>query len=127
MMPFPKVIAKLNKYTTNRLFLPFAGWIPPFSILTHRGRRSGKEYRVPILAFKDGDEFVFVLTYGRKVDWARNLIKYDSGILNFGGKKYDLNSIRIIPYEEKRCKFPVTVRFFLGLIEVEDCLVAKYD
>lgn len=39
----------------------------------HVGRRSGRTYRNPVNAFRDGDHVTFALTYGRRVDWLRNV------------------------------------------------------
>jgi len=68
-MPIPKSIANFNKHVTNKFFLLFAGRLSPFAIVNHKGRRSGRSYRTPILAFPMEAGFVFALTYGRDVDW----------------------------------------------------------
>jgi hypothetical protein len=41
-------LAKINIAFTNRITSLFAGWLPGFGILTHVGRKSGKEYRTPV-------------------------------------------------------------------------------
>jgi deazaflavin-dependent oxidoreductase (nitroreductase family) len=51
----------------------FAGWLPGFGILTHRGRTTGRAYRIPINVFRRGDDVVFFLTYGADVDWVKNV------------------------------------------------------
>ena len=81
IIPLDDYIAVINKHVTNRFFLLFAKWLPPFAIVNHLGRRSGRRYRTPILAFPTETGFVFVLTYGRDVDWVRNLMASDSGRL----------------------------------------------
>lgn len=53
---------------------PLAGWLPTFGIVTHRGRRSGREYRTPVNVFRRGDRYLFVLTYGSESDWVRNVM-----------------------------------------------------
>ena len=40
------------------------------------------------MAFQIEDGFVFALTYGRKVDWVRNLLAHDNGVLLYGGEDY---------------------------------------
>jgi deazaflavin-dependent oxidoreductase (nitroreductase family) len=52
----------------------FAGWLPGFAILTHRGRSSGRQYRTPINVFRRGDHYLFALTYGSNVDWIKNIM-----------------------------------------------------
>jgi deazaflavin-dependent oxidoreductase (nitroreductase family) len=123
-MPFPKYIAVVNKHLTNRFFLLFAGWIPPFAIVEHRGRKSGNLYRTPILAFPTTEGFVFALTYGRGVDWVKNLFAYDFGILRYNGTKNPVQGFSFKPYDEMKEAFPFFVRFFLNKISVDDCLLS---
>ena len=72
-MPLPMAIARLNRNSTNRLALLFAGTMPPFVLLEHRGRHSGKIYRTPLMMFRQVPNVRIVLTYGERTDWLRNL------------------------------------------------------
>jgi len=126
-MPIPKYIAFINKHVTNRFFLLFAKWLPPFAIMNHRGRRSGRRYRTPILAFPTETGFVFVLTYGRDVDWVRNLMASDSGRLEYKGDEIPILMIRFTKYDDVRELFPYLVQLPLSLISVEDCLLVEVD
>ena len=74
-MPIPKSIATFNKFVTNKFFLLFAGWIPPFAIVHHQGRKSGVTHKTPVLSFKSEKGFDIALTYGKDVDWVKNLTK----------------------------------------------------
>ena len=124
-MPIPKSVAVFNKYVTNHFFLLFAGGIPPFAVLRHRGRRSGRGDETPLMAFKTDDGFVFALTYGRRVDWVKNLLAHDNGVLLYGGKEYTLHSIRHAIYDEVKDRFPGIVRTALGIISVKNYLEAE--
>jgi deazaflavin-dependent oxidoreductase (nitroreductase family) len=55
------------------VLLPMAGKLPAFGIVSHRGRRSGRTYETPVNAFRRGDHYLFVLTYGSDVDWVKNI------------------------------------------------------
>ena len=124
-MPIPRSIAVFNKNVTNRFFLLFAGGIPPFAVLRHRGRRTGRKYETPLMAFKIDDGFVIALTYGRKVDWVKNLLTHENGVLLYGGEEYTLHSIRHAPCDEVKDRFPSIVRIALGIISVNDCLIVQ--
>ena len=69
-MPFPRAVTQLNKKYLNRALVHVAGhgW---FVELEHVGRRSGRTFRVPIMAFDRGDVVTVALTYGRGVDTTR--------------------------------------------------------
>jgi len=122
-IPIPKGIAVFNKYATNRLFLLFAGGIPPFAIVNHQGRYSGNSYRTPIMAFPTKDGFVFALTYGRSVDWVKNLISSNKGALEYQGEVIEIHNIRHTSYNDVRKEFPFVIRFLLHIIKVEHCLI----
>lgn len=65
----------LNKFVLNHLTLLFAGTnIGPFSKLVHKGRKSGKEYRTPVVATFVGDTIIIPLSYGDQVDWLQNIL-----------------------------------------------------
>jgi deazaflavin-dependent oxidoreductase (nitroreductase family) len=124
-MPIPKVVAVFNKHVTNRLFLLFAGWIPPLAIVNHQGRNSGQSYGTPIMAIPYGEEFIFALTYGRNVDWAKNLMASDSGILEYNGEEFEIHKLRHISYEDMKDVFPIWIRLLLSIISVEHCIIAE--
>jgi hypothetical protein len=124
-MPIPKSVAIFNKYVTNRFVLLFAGWVPPLAIIKHRGRKSGRNYRTPVMAFQKADGFVFALTYGRDVDWVKNLLVAKSGVLKYYGVDNIICSFSFSLYEDVKYFFPVLFRIFLNFIKIEDCLLAE--
>ena len=73
-MPFSARTAKAANRFANPITKTFAGRIPPFAIVVHRGRTSGATYRNPVMAYPHGDEVVFALTYGSKVNWVKNTL-----------------------------------------------------
>ena len=52
----------------------FAGWMPGFGLLTYRGRKTGRDYELPINVFQHGEHFIFVLTYGSESQWVKNVL-----------------------------------------------------
>jgi deazaflavin-dependent oxidoreductase (nitroreductase family) len=121
-MPIHKPITIFNKHITNRFFILFAGWIPPLAIVEHRGRTSGRQYKTPILAFPTSNGYVFALTYGRNVDWVKNLQALGQGVLKYNGNVDAINSPRYISIEDVKEVFPFIVRLFLRILKVNDCL-----
>jgi deazaflavin-dependent oxidoreductase (nitroreductase family) len=124
-MPIPKNITGFNKHVTNKIILTFAGWLQPFAVIRHKGRHSGKIYRTPVLAFSVKEEprmRIVVLTYGRNVDWLKNLFAAGSGELECGGYTIIVSGFSVVPYTGDGKVFPHWVRIFLSLISVKDCL-----
>jgi deazaflavin-dependent oxidoreductase (nitroreductase family) len=68
----------------------------PFGLLRHVGRRSGKRYEIPIMVWPVEGGFVIELTYGRKVDWLRNLQAAGQGSLRYHNREYVLQKPQFI-------------------------------
>jgi deazaflavin-dependent oxidoreductase (nitroreductase family) len=72
-MKLPRGVARFNKRVTNRVQGLYAWLIPPWAVILHRGRRSGRRYRTPLFAFRRGRTLVIALLYGEESDWLRNV------------------------------------------------------
>lgn len=119
-MPIPRLVARANRYLLNPLLLRIAGWLPPFMIIEHRGRTSGKRYRTPVIGFvEDGREhIVVVLTYGPRVDWLKNLQAPDGGAALSRGKSYQIGSPVIVSGLDRTRAIPRIARPLLSLLRV---------
>ncbi|MDH6678770.1 deazaflavin-dependent oxidoreductase (nitroreductase family) [Rhodococcus sp. LBL1] len=73
-MPLRRSIAKANRVGLNRIVVRIAGHLPGFALVHHRGRRSGHVYTTPVNAFRMGNGYRFVPTYGVESDWVRNVL-----------------------------------------------------
>src|SRR5579859_3528831 len=73
-MPLPRSVARFNRRFTNRILGPLAYILPGFAVVVHTGRQTGRQYQTPINAFRRGDGFIIILTYGPATDWARNVL-----------------------------------------------------
>jgi deazaflavin-dependent oxidoreductase (nitroreductase family) len=94
---FPRRLARLNKRVANPLLRPVARLTPPFAVIEHRGRVSGRTYRTPVFAFRRGGEIIVVLSYGRNSQWVRNLATAGHGGLIRGTRRYRLTNIQVRP------------------------------
>jgi deazaflavin-dependent oxidoreductase (nitroreductase family) len=72
-MKLSRRVARFNKRVTNRIQGLYAWLIPPWAVILHSGRHSGRQYRTPLFAFRRGRTLVIALLYGEESDWLRNL------------------------------------------------------
>jgi len=72
-MHLSRGLARFNTRVTNRIQGLYAWLIPPWAVILHRGRRSGREFRTPLFAFRRGRILVIALLYGEEAGWLRNL------------------------------------------------------
>jgi deazaflavin-dependent oxidoreductase (nitroreductase family) len=73
----------------------YAWLLPPWAVLLHRGRRSGRPYRTPVLAFKRGGMLVVALLYGDESQWLRNM-RARAGRVVRAGRTYELSPPRVL-------------------------------
>jgi deazaflavin-dependent oxidoreductase (nitroreductase family) len=100
-----------NKHFTNKILIHIAGKrFGHFAILTHTGRKSGKPYRIPIIAEPVENGFVFALTYGKKVDWAANVLAKGGCSLRWKNAEYNLRNPEYIDRETGLRAFPALIR-----------------
>ncbi len=117
-MPFPRIVAKTNRYWINPVARRVAGRIPPFILIRHVGRSSGKRYETPVWAFRQPDGFLIVLTYGPNTDWLRNLRAARSCEGLYGGSTYTLTDPRIVEGDAHTQPLPWPIQRAVGIIGV---------
>jgi deazaflavin-dependent oxidoreductase (nitroreductase family) len=104
-------IRVLNKYFTNKLLIHIAGRrFGHFAILTHTGRKTGKTYRIPIIAEPFQGGFVIAMTYGKKVDWYPNLVAKGGGTLRWKNRDYQLVNPHYIDKQVALSAFPKLIQ-----------------
>ncbi len=121
-MPFPDRLARFNRWITNPVLGTFSGRLPPFAIVEHTGRRSGRAYRTPVWAFRVDDGFVIALTYGAERDWVKNVHIQGGCTFIRGGRRIALAEPRVVGETEGRQRMPALLRPVLRLLGVTQYL-----
>jgi deazaflavin-dependent oxidoreductase (nitroreductase family) len=123
-MPLPGWLARTNRSVTNRATRPLIRHFPYGAIVVHRGRRSGQTYRTPVLAFvaPDHRRVLVSLTYGRDVDWVKNVLAAGACTLERSGEEMHLRGPVIVTGKEATAWVPSTVRGILGALDVPEAL-----
>src|SRR5438270_8809372 len=67
-------VARFNRAINNPIQRQYAWLLPPWVIIAHRGRRSGRLYRTPVNAYKRGRTLTAVILYGEGSDWVQNVL-----------------------------------------------------
>ena len=117
-----------NKHVTNKLLIHIAGRkFGHFAILSHVGRKSGKLYRIPIIAEPFENGFVIALTYGRKVDWYENVKAKGGCSLYWKKKEYSLINPEFIEKETGIMAFPALFRSGLQKMDIQDYLKLEIE
>ena len=94
-MKLSRRVARFNKLINNRIQGIYAWILPPWAVILHRGRRSGRPYRTPLLAFRRDRTLIIALLYGEESDWLRNL-RAGGGRVVRAGRTYELSAARVV-------------------------------
>ncbi len=125
-MKIPDKIRYVNKKFTNRLMMPIAGKRrSPIVLIEHRGRQSGRLYRIPILAQKQADGFLFALTYGTDVDWYKNVLAAGWARLTYHGIRYELSDPEVVETAQGQAAFGFPKGQILRAIDIRDFFFMK--
>ena len=94
-MELSRRVARFNKALNNPVQGLYAWALPPWAVLLHRGRRSGRSYRTPVLAFRRDRTLIVALLYGEQSDWLRNM-QDDGGRVVRMGRTYEVSAPRVL-------------------------------
>jgi deazaflavin-dependent oxidoreductase (nitroreductase family) len=123
-MPMPRAVARFNRVVTNKVLGPLAHVTPPFAILEHRGRKSGRSYSTPVWAFRTDDGFVVALTYGgSRTEWLKNVLASGRATLITRGDDHEVAEPRVVHGKEGLDTMPTVIRPALRALGVDDYLL----
>jgi deazaflavin-dependent oxidoreductase (nitroreductase family) len=120
-LPRTRFIRPFTTHILNPFTRLFVHRLPGFAIISHRGRKSGQTYRTPMNVFRDGDAYLFALTYGSDVQWVKNVMAAGEADLRIGDKTIHLTDPELF-VDPKRRLMPQPVRAMLGVIRVSEFL-----
>ena len=82
----------------NRLVLVLAGtrFLPLYGVITHRGRRSGKVFRTPVVVRPTTDGFVVPMPWGERTDWYRNVRAAGECVIRWKDRDYPVVEPEVI-------------------------------
>ena len=90
-------LARFNRRLPNRVIGKIAGRrLSPVAYMLHQGRRSGRQYRTPVMPLPLPDGFLVSLPYGAERDWVRNVVAAGRCTLLRGGRRFELTDPRLL-------------------------------
>ena len=119
-MPLSRSVAEFNKKYANHVTRRFAAVLPGFGVVTHRGRKSGRSYSIPVTVYRRPGGWAFALIYGEG-DWVKNVLAAGGAQLHTRGRDHIVTNPRI-ERDPTRAAMPFGVRTILGLLHVDEFL-----
>jgi deazaflavin-dependent oxidoreductase (nitroreductase family) len=104
-------LARFNRRVPNRVIGKIAGRrLSPVAYMLHQGRRSGQQYRTPVMPLPLPDGFLVSLPYGAERDWVRNVVAAGRGTLLRGGRRFELTDPRLLDAAAAAPLLPAALR-----------------
>jgi deazaflavin-dependent oxidoreductase (nitroreductase family) len=122
-MQMPRIMRRINRAFTNPLMRPLAGRLPPIALIHHVGRKSGRGYATPVLAFSTAEGFATPLPYGTDTDWCLNFLEAGEGIVLASGQRTAVVNPRIVSADEALPLLPMVLRPGLRLLGLPGFLI----
>jgi deazaflavin-dependent oxidoreductase (nitroreductase family) len=112
----------------NRLVLSLAGTrlLPLYGVIEHRGRRSGKSYRTPVVVRPTSDGFVVPMPWGESTDWYRNVSAAGGCLVRWNGKEYPLAHPEVVASAEAGAEFGAFQRAMMARLGIDRCLRLRH-
>lgn len=95
-MKFPVWFENLQIRYINPIAVPLARFMPGITVITHRGRKSGRRFETAISAYRKGGTVAIMLAHG-KTNWVKNILAAGAADIRLGGHDVHLINPRIIP------------------------------
>ena len=110
-------MARFNRRLPNRVIGQIAGRrLSPVAFLVHKGRRSGRRYRTPVMPLPLADGFLVSLPYGPDRDWVRNVVSAGRGTLVRGRRSFELEHPRMLDAAGAAPLLPAALRPALRVV-----------
>lgn len=116
-------VRRFSRSVVNPRMLKTAGRRGAYaSLVLNRGRRTGREYRTPVVAVPADDGFVIALPYGTTSNWVRNVLASGSATLVSEGVTYEVDRPEIVPLAAMNHHFPEKEQRSHIRFRVESCM-----
>jgi deazaflavin-dependent oxidoreductase (nitroreductase family) len=100
--------------------------MPLYGIITHRGRRSGKTFRTPVVVRPTPEGFVVPMPWGEGTDWCRNIRAAGGCVIRWKGRDYAMVEPSVVDVSDVGPAFDAMQRRGMERFGIRHCLVLRY-
>jgi deazaflavin-dependent oxidoreductase (nitroreductase family) len=94
-MRFPVWFENFQIKYFNPAVKPLAKYLPGMSVISHRGRTSGKQYETVVSAYRKGNTVAILLAHG-KTNWVKNILAAGEADIRLGRHNLHLVNPRVV-------------------------------
>lgn len=108
--PLPRGFARFNRKFANPVIRHLAGSFGPLTLVTHRGRKTGRAFATPVMSFTTDDGLVIGVVYGMSSDWVKNVLTSARVDVKRRGRSRPYEHARLVDRDEGLDLVPAFVR-----------------
>ncbi len=108
-MKFPVWLENFQIKYINPVAVPLARVMPGITVISHRGRKSGRHLQTAVSAYRKGDTVAIMLAHG-KTNWVKNILAAGEADIRLGRREVHLVNPRIIPAGTQDSQLPLMAR-----------------
>lgn len=122
----PDGMRAISRRLINPLVLRYAGGrLSPHAVIYHVGRRTGRQYRTPVVVLPSADGFIITLTYGERTDWYRNMRAMSQVNIRWHGQHYRVSAPVLLDARRAAADIPPLIRFVSRLLGLSTYIEVK--
>jgi len=111
-MLFPAWLDRWQMKYMNPVARRLARYLPTFTVVKHRGRKSGTSYEAVVNAYRKGKVLAILLGHGN-TDWVKNVLAAGEADLQVQGRDVHITNPRVLPAGAKGEGLPRVARLAL--------------
>ena len=100
--------------------------MPLYGVLQHRGRRSGKIFRTPVVVRPAADGFIVPMPWGETTDWYRNVRAAGECVIRWKGRDYALVQPEVVDVRAAQAAFDTRQRSLMNRFGIKQALRLRY-
>ena len=106
----PALLGATRLFNPVVLLLAGTRLLPLYGVLQHRGRRSGKAFRTPVVVRRIEDGFIVPMPWGEGTDWYRNVRAAGECVIRWKGRDYPLAQPEVLDATAAQAAFSASQR-----------------
>ena len=112
----------------NPLVMSLAGTrlLPLYGVIHHRGRRSGKAFRTPVVVRPTDDGFIVPMPWGQGTDWYRNVRAAGTCVIRWKGRDYAMTRPEVLDAASAQAAFSGSQRAAMARFGIKQALRLHY-
>jgi deazaflavin-dependent oxidoreductase (nitroreductase family) len=127
--PRPRNLMLSATRLVNPLVMRLAGTrlLPLYGVIHHRGRRSGKQFRTPVVVRPIPGGFIVPMPWGESTDWFRNVRAAGGGVMRWKGRDYRMIDPVVLDADQALSAFSGPTRVGMTRFGIKKVMRVRFE